>query len=469
MTRSGLAIAVLVIAGAALLRWPGLGTDLWLDELWARRMAIAMPSAFTTFTLHHEVNHHLTTLWFYLTGPDASAQVYRLPSYVVGIGTVAVAGLIGWRRSGATAVFAMLLTAASYELIVFSSEARGYSMAVFCTLLSFLLLELHFERARKWTLVAYAAVATIGLFSHPVFSTVLASACVWSALRWWQSNRRSMASVRAAITLQVVPLAALAALYFGDLNHVVSGGGTGTPSLVDAYVQSLAWTFGAPEAAAFKWAAAVIAVVVIVAGAFAANQSSRGSAAFFLGAIVVFPNLALVLRGSEMVYTRHFLLGSTLTLLLLAYLLGSLWERGRGWRPGAAAALVIFGAANGLHFQTFLERGRGHYQEAIRYMAERTAGPVTIAADHDFRVGLELDYYLRRVLGPRPAAFLPEGAWPKGGPAWVVANADHYEAPTLPHNVYVDAAGNQYEHYRTIPTAPLTGLHWFLFRNRVPH
>jgi hypothetical protein len=92
MTRTSLAIAALVIAGAALLRWPGLGTDLWLDELWARRMAIAMPSAFTTFTLHHEVNHHLTTLWFYLTGPDASAQVYRLPSYVFGIATVAVAG-----------------------------------------------------------------------------------------------------------------------------------------------------------------------------------------------------------------------------------------------------------------------------------------------------------------------------------------------------------------------------------------
>jgi hypothetical protein len=245
----------------------------------------------------------------------------------------------------------MLLTAASYELIVFSSEARGYSMAVFCTLLSFLLLELHFERARNWTFVAYAAAATIGLFSHPVFSTVLASACVWSAVRWWQSNRRSMASVRAAITLQVVPLAALAALYFGDLNHVVSGGGTGTPSLVDAYVQSLAWTFGAPEAAAFKWTAAVIAVAVILAGARAAQQSTPGSAAFFLGAIVVFPNLALVLRGSEMVYTRHFLLGSTLTLLLLAHLLGSLWDRGRGWRLGAAGALLIFAAANGCIFR----------------------------------------------------------------------------------------------------------------------
>jgi hypothetical protein len=468
MSGRHLSIATLVIVAAAVLRWPGLGTDLWLDELWARRMAIAMPSAFTTFTLHHEVNHHLTTLWFYLTGPEASAQVYRLPSYACGIGTVAVAGLIGWRRSGATAIFAMLLTASSYELIVFSSEARGYSMAVFATLLSFLLLELHLDRARTWTLAGYAIVATAGLFTQPVFSTVLASACVWSALHWWRSKARSVRSAGVALAPHVVPLCALAALYFGDLNHVVSGGGTGTSSLAEAYRQSLAWTLGAPESAAFMWAGAVIAAVAIVFGVRAAAQRDHASAAFFLGAIVAVPNLALLLRGSEMVYTRHFLPGSALTLLLVAFLLGSFWERSRAWQLAAAGAFVTFAATNGLHVQTFMEHGRGNYQEAIRFMADRTAGPVTIAADHDFRVGLELDYYLRRVLGSRPAAFVPQGAWPKGGPAWVVANADHYEAPTLPHNVYADPDGNEYELFRTVPTAPLTGLHWFLFRNRAP-
>ena len=29
-----------------------------------------------------------------------------------------------------------------------------------------------------------------------------------------------------------------------------------------------------------------------------------------------------------------------------------------------------------------------------------------------------------------------------------------------------DASGNQNEYARTFPTAPLSGLHWFLFRNR---
>ncbi|HXT68446.1 MAG TPA: hypothetical protein VN700_01725 [Vicinamibacterales bacterium] len=459
----------LLLIAAAAVRWPGLGTDLWLDELWARRMAIAMPSAFTTFTLHHEVNHYLTTIWFYMTGPDASALIYRLPSFAAGVASVAVAGLIGRRRSAATAVFAMVLTASSYELIVFSSEARGYSIAVLCTLLSFLLLDLHFERPRRWTFGAYAFIASIGLLTQPVFATVLAAASAWSAVEWWCAKPRSAASAWRTGAPQLLPLTALAALYFGDLRHVVSGGGTGITSFFDAYVTGLAWSLGAPDPATFRVAVAIVAAVVILAGAHVASVASKGAAVFFIGAIVIFPNVAIVLRGSEMVYTRHFLLGSVLTLVLLAYLLGWMWDMGRASRFSAGAAVLLFITANGLHLQTFLERGRGKYQEAILFMADRTAGPVTIAADHDFRVGLELDYYLKRVLGSRPAAFIPEGAWPRGGPAWIVANADHYEAPALPHSVYEDAAGNQYELVRTVPTSPLTGLHWFLFRNRAPH
>jgi hypothetical protein len=453
---------------AAVLRWPGLGTDLWLDELWARRMAVGMPSAFTTFTLHHEVNHHLTTLWFYLTGPDASALIYRLPSFIAGVLSVLVAGLIGRRRSVATGVFAMILVASSYELTVFSSEARGYSMAVLCTLLSVLFLELHFERSRRWTLAGYSAVASIGLLTQPVFSTVLASACVLSSVRWLQTSPRSRESAMRHLAPQILPLAVFAFLYFADLRHIVRGGGTETASYVDAYGLGLAWTFGVPETAAWKVAGCVAALVVLVAGLRLLQRTAQGSAAFFAGAIVVFPNLAMLLRGTEIVYTRHFLLGSTLLLILLAFVLGLLWTRGATGKVAGAGVILLFVAANGLHIRTFMERGRGDYQTALLFMADRTAGPVTIAADHDFRVGLELDYYLytKRVLGSRAAAFVPAGKWPPGGPAWIVANADHYEAPKLPHDVYRDAAGNQYEHVRTFPTAPLTGLHWFLFRNR---
>jgi hypothetical protein len=453
--------------GAAALRLTGLWSDLWLDELWSRRVAIAMKSPWDAFTLHHEINHHLSTVWLYLSGPDASAAMYRLPSYVCGVAAVAVAGLIGRRRSSVTGLLAMLLAATSYELVLFSSEARGYSMAVLCTLVSFLVLDDQLKRPRWTSAVGFSVTAAAGLFSHPVFSTVLAAACVWCAIEWLRASPRSPRSALERLGPLALPLAALAALYFGDLRYIVSGGGTTTPSLIDAYGQGLAWALGTPDTAALKLATCILAVVAIVAG-LRQERGAHGSVwLFFFAAIVIFPNLAVMLRGSEIVYPRHFLLAGVLVLMLLSFVLGSWWDRGGRWRAGAAVAVLAFLVTNGLHVRTLAERGRGQYQEAIRFMAERTAGPLmSIGGDQDFRLNIELEYYLPRVLGSRSARYYTDGTWPPGGPIWLLANADHYEPPLLPHNIYTDKAGNEFEWVRTFPTAPLSGLHWFVFKNR---
>lgn len=461
-----LVAAATILIGAALLRLTGLWSDLWLDELWSRRVAIAMTSATDAFTLHHEINHHLSTIWLYLAGPDASAAMYRLPSYLCGVAAVAVAGLIGRRRSPAAGVLAMLLLGLSYELVLFSSEARGYSMAVLCMLTAFLFLEQHLERPRLLTAAGYSAVTAVGLFSQPVFATVLASFCLWSAYRWWREGPRSSQNAVAMFGPQLVPLAAFAALYFGDLRHIVSGGGTTTPSLIDAYGQSLAWTFGTPDTAALKLVWCVLAVVAINLGIRHARQDVSGLWLFFAGAIIVFPNLAVMLRGSEIVYTRHFLLGSVVTLVMSAMVLGTWWNRGRTWRVAVIGALAVYAVANGAHIRTLAERGRGEYREAIRFMMEQSSGPVSIGGDQDFRINMELDYYLPRVAGSRPARYFTDGTWPAGGPTWVIANADHYEPPLLPHNIYTDKAGTDYVWVKTFPSAPLSGLHWFLFKNR---
>jgi len=182
--------AAIILVLAAALRLIGLDSDLWLDELWSRRVPIGMPSVWSAFTLHHEVNHHLTTVWVYLMGPEGTAVQYRLPSFVCGVASVAVAGLIGRRRGRATAAIAMLLTAVSYELVLFSTEARGYSAAVLCALLVFLFLERQMDRPSWRNGLAYAVTATIGLVTQPVFFSIVASASLWSIYRWVRSSPR---------------------------------------------------------------------------------------------------------------------------------------------------------------------------------------------------------------------------------------------------------------------------------------
>ncbi|MEN6450401.1 MAG: hypothetical protein ABFC96_07920, partial [Thermoguttaceae bacterium] len=160
------AAVVLLLAGA--IRFGGAVNDLWLDEIWSLQLlADHATSPLDVFTkIHHDNNHYLNSLWLQLTGPAASPVLCRLLSLAAGIGTVALAALIGRRRDTATAVLAMLLVGFSYVLVLYSSEARGYAGAVFFAFLSFLLLDRYLDRRRWQTAVAYSLSAVLGLLSH---------------------------------------------------------------------------------------------------------------------------------------------------------------------------------------------------------------------------------------------------------------------------------------------------------------
>ena len=57
---------------ATALRVAVIDNDLWLDEVWSVQHAASVESpAEIFFSLHHDNNHHLNTLWLWLCGPDA--------------------------------------------------------------------------------------------------------------------------------------------------------------------------------------------------------------------------------------------------------------------------------------------------------------------------------------------------------------------------------------------------------------
>jgi hypothetical protein len=85
-------VAIFLIA--ALLRLPGLFTELWLDEIRALSNVAAIGSAAEVFTgIHHDSNHWLVSLWMYALGQEASFWMYRLPSFLAGVAAVLV---VGW-------------------------------------------------------------------------------------------------------------------------------------------------------------------------------------------------------------------------------------------------------------------------------------------------------------------------------------------------------------------------------------
>ena len=113
---TGIACGVILVA-SGLVRFSAALGDFWLDEIWSWNWSWSIAGTVLTSDwdiltkIHHDNNHYLNTWFIYLLGPDRHWIVYRLPSVIAGIGTVAVAGLIGNRHGKLEAVTAMLLTA----------------------------------------------------------------------------------------------------------------------------------------------------------------------------------------------------------------------------------------------------------------------------------------------------------------------------------------------------------------------
>jgi hypothetical protein len=461
------AIALAICCAAAALRLTGLWSDLWLDEIWSLAATGTFSSIRSVFTTHHEINHHLYSAWLYLVGQDASVWVYRLPSFLAGVATVFVAGLIGRRRNDTTALVTMLLVTVSYELVLFSSEARGYSIVILCTLLAYYFLSAqNAGRTEVRSAIGYVIAAITGILAQPIFAGVLAAACVWSAVRLWRTRTSVVQAATQWTMLQALPIAAAITLYVIDWRYVVAGGGTAIQPWFATFAGGFAWALGTPLGRGpVLITFIVLGVVMLLAGLYQLIADKSDDWIFFLCAIVIFPLVLVLARGSEFVYTRHFLPGSALLLVLLGNLLGAGWTRARTTvRLACAAVLVIFASTNALNIVQLAKYGRGQHSAAIWYMADHRQGDaLVISGDQDFRILVELSYYIPRLLGSRPWTYVKASEWPAGGPEWIVVQVESFQSPVVSGD-YTDRTGVRYELALDLPTAPLTGLHWVLYQ-----
>jgi hypothetical protein len=454
--------ALLVVA--AVLRVAGGRNDLWLDEIWSILVARDVRSPLDVFTrLHHEINHYGNTLWIWLAGERGNWFGYRVPSLVAGIASVVLAGAIARRRGAPAVIATTAVTSLSYVLVLYSSEVRGYAALVFFSFLYLLLLDVYLRRGDARLGAALAACAILGLVSHLGFAAVLLAAIPAVACGF---ATRGVAR-RLALCF-ALPMLCLAALYWFDVRRIVEGGGgVATGSFIADYGTALAWMLGAPAHPAAQLTACVAAVVLLDAGLRRVARSDRAMALFFAGTIVVFPLALAVARGSPILYTRHFLVPIAFGTLLLGFEIAALWERGRGGRWLAGAALAAFALANAAHLRELVVFGRGENASALRHLVDRApAGtPITVGADDDFRIVHVVNFLRAGVYGGDRIEFQPQARWQGAGPAWLIANRDSYEPPVPRAEQIQDAEGRRFDFVQAFPAAPLAGLHWFLYRN----
>jgi hypothetical protein len=397
--RRALVAASALAALAALLRLPGLFTAFWLDEIWALANVVPLHRAYEVVTaIHHDSNHYLTSLWMYALGNGKAFAWYRMPSLLAGVAAVPLAGAVARVEREGKPVLAMLLVAVSFPLGFYSSEARGYSLAVLFALAALYCLVGFAQHGGGRLLAGYGLAASLGILAHLSFLIVLLAAFAFGLVLVGRGRLRFpvLAAVHAA------PAATLLVLFALDLRHLRFGGGPHeAPSLLLARTASIA--IGGPiEGSGARLFARLCALLLVAELArrirrFWPGRASDEPEAYlwvFYAVVIALPVWLALLLDPPFLFPRYFLVSIVFALLLVASLIGSL---GRGW--GAAVLLALVVGANAWAWGRFASEGRGHYQEALeRILLDSKPGrDVHVGSDQDFRNRMIVTFYRERM------------------------------------------------------------------------
>jgi len=458
-------LCTLVVATGVLIRVRAAFNDLWMDEIWSLELVRELHSAFGVFTqTHHDNNHYLNNLFIYFLGQHGDWPGYRIPAEVFGIGTIVLAWLIGARRDRWAAFFCMFLVSFSYVLILYSSEARGYAPLIFFCFLCLLVLHSFFDKPRWQSAALFLLSTVLGLTSHLTFVIFLCASLLWFWVRLLKLKWSILRVAAWTAACYAAPFIYFVALYVVDLRYLQIGGGTPI-TVLDGYGATLAWAFGGPNASRWQWFTGAISVLGLVAGLVLLIRDRSDEWIFFLGAVVVMPLTMPLFEHGTLHYVRYFIVALGFLLLLLGRVLAWLFQSGRSGKITSAFLCLFFLTLNGSAVGSLLKYGRGHIAEAVNFMAENAKEqPVSLGGEQDFRTQFMMGFYWREMMGDKPANYYDHEHWPAQGPEWVIFHGESFTQATPPGKRFTDKFGNWFELVRTHPTAPLSGVHLFLYR-----
>lgn len=388
-------VVACVAVAAAVVRFIAAQDEFWLDEILSLRLcAESAKSPFDVLTLHLDNNHYLVTLWMYLVGDRANWSIYRAPSIVAGVGTVLLAAVIARRWGSYATVAAAILTGSSYFLITYSSEARGYAPAGFFALTAFLGLDRYLTTRGAAASIAFGAASVLGFLSNLTFIEFYLGAIAWSLVSLFKSSSTPRQAVLRLFGCHAAPCCFLVALYLLDVRkmHYL---GADPPPILNVIASTLALFMGIfAQPAAIVYLAALVGIVLAAAGIVALWREKSELAIFFAMTILIAPAILLAITRTPFFYERHFYVSFIFLQLLGSYLFGKASQQNVVVRGVAAIAIaaVVFGniaAAN-----NFLKIGRGHFREALQYVAAHTDGPdIYIQGEQELRDAAHLHFY----------------------------------------------------------------------------
>jgi hypothetical protein len=483
MNRSTKLILLLIIIVGSVLRLAGIFDDFWLDEIW---------SYFISQQLHRPLdvllsraaridnNHPLNTLLMWIMGEQPNWCVYRMPSLLAGIGSILLVLHITLRRGLGQAILATALVALSYPLIHYSSEARGYSMAVFFALAAFDVFELYSARPNWLRAGLFAVFCALGLLAHLSFVHVYLGLLVLTAYRLPRAASVKVAAFE-ALRLHLLPMASLLAIHVTFVAKMGIGGTLEKPIWI-AVSASVTDLLAMPGQIEYEVCVTLAAAVLFVGMLVALHRRGSDLWVFLVVAVLVSPvaatiRQAMTLDHIPMITARYFLVTLPLVLVMGSEMLVEILKK-RQARPVVCLMLAAFFAASLWQTFWFLKIGRGHYSRAVAYMASQTPGAVIhVESDHILRTQMVLDFY-KRVLPPGMTlatldlSRTPPPPPPPIPPTWVVVHSfvqgsPPGSTPGSPAPPITDPWGGVFIFDREFTYYGRSGLSWYVYRRRL--
>lgn len=456
----------MILLAAAALRAPGMFHDFWFDEAWSHQLVrevVSSPIDILT-RLHIDNNHPLNSFFLVALGDQSAWAVYRIPSLVFGVGAVLLAGLVMARRGRAHALAAMVLFGCSYPLVLYSSEARGYSAMVFFALLAILSHE-RYLGTRGWpALAVFWTAVVLGFLSHLSFVHAYGAILVWAVVHARQRSANLHDALASVTATQAVPLVFLAGLHHVFIRHLHVAGGE-PASLASVLAETVGVTAGLPAHGPWAAAPALLIAGVAVAGLAVAWREDRGLFVLLLGGILVVPGLAVLVElGTATVpprfFPRYFLVSISLLLLGAAWRIGAEWQQGGGRRLVAGLLVAAYAAGQLWQVAAFARGGRGGYLDAVDHMARATGdSTIRVSSNSDLRTRVLLEFYRRYLPPDRTLVFSPRTSAGNGA-AWRIRE-DVVPAAVPPETD--DERGRRYRLAARYSFYGLSGSQWSLY------
>lgn len=282
---------------------------------------------------------HFVLAWL-VAQADGGLAALRLVSALFAVASVPLVALLGARLAGRPAgLAAAALASASWMLLFHGIYARMYSLFLFTSTLSFLLLLRALETGgrRRWALWVGSALLTVA--THPYGALVLAAQAFYVLLA--RARVREAVGAFAAVGLLGVPFWIADLVLAGRFEVGVGPGGEklGDPLSVLVYLGRVVGDFTA------GWLPGIAAALMLFAAGLARLWRERRDAALLVSAVAIVPAAAFGLArlgASAAPETRHLIFVLPFFAVCVAVPIVRL---GRRHGTGLAAAVLVAACA----------------------------------------------------------------------------------------------------------------------------